>query len=444
MPLALTVEQVATLAPDATSLTAGRKLAAGRDWSGIGRDERALWGECKGSALYQVRIDLADLSTKCSCPSRKFPCKHALALLMMAAADPSVAPSSTAPGWVKEWLARRDAVAEKKERKVEAGAAAPVDEKAQARRAAKRAERAERVAEGLDALDLWMADLVRNGLASVSEQDQKFWESQAARMVDAQAPGIASRLRRIGIMPRRAPDWSRKVLVELGRIALLTEAHRRLESLDGALQDDVRALIGWTLKDEEVTSRGTAADDRWLVIGQRTEYDHGLRIERSWLLGLTSRRYALVLHFGHISAAFVPSIFPGTAFDARLRFWPSAWASRALIEERRGVPEQWSGETPAFADFGALLAEMTAAIAAQPWMDRLPCVVRGVRPARGAPQRWHLVDASRRALPLTSQEHWKLAALSGGHPIDIAAEWDGDELLPLAAIVDGVYEPLST
>jgi hypothetical protein len=441
MRLALTVGQVATLAPDATSLTVGRKLAASRDWSGIGHNERALWGECKGSALYQVRIDLADLSSKCSCPSRKFPCKHALGLMLMAAADPSVAASSTAPGWVEEWLARRGAAAEKKERKVRAGAAAPVDEKAQTRRAEKRAER---VAEGLAALDLWIADLVRNGLANVSEQDHTFWETQAARMVDAQAPGIASRLRRIGIMPRRAPDWSRRVLVELGRIALLTEAHRRLESLDGALQADVRALIGWTLKDEEVTSRGTAADDRWLVIGQRTEYDHGLRIERSWLLGLTSRRYALVLQFGHISAAFVPSIFPGTAFDARLRFWPSAWPSRALIEERRGVPERWSGEAPAFADFDALLAEMAAAIAAQPWMDRLPCVVRGVRPARSAPQRWQLVDASRRALPLASQEHWKLAALSGGHPIDIAAEWDGDELLPLAAIVDGVYEPLST
>jgi hypothetical protein len=260
--------------------------------------------------------------------------------------------------------------------------------------------------------------------------------------VDAQAPGIASRLRRIGDVPRGAPDWSRRVLVELGRIALLTEAHRRLESLDVALQDDVRTLIGWTLKDEEVTSRGMAADDRWLVIGQRTEDEDHLRVQRSWLLGLESRRYALVLQFAAGAAPFAQSFIPGTAFDARLRFWPSASASRALVEERHGVPEQWSGASPAFADFDELLAAMTSTLAAQPWVDRMPCVVRGVRPARSAPQRWHLVDAPGRALPLAPRDHRKLAALSGGHPVDVAAEWDGDELLPLAAIVGGMLEPL--
>jgi hypothetical protein len=439
MPLALTTEQVATLAPDAASLAAGRKLAASGDWSGVAHDARALWGECKGSALYQVRVDLSDLSSKCSCPSRKFPCKHALGLLLKAASPGAVA-AGAAPGWVEEWLARRGAVAEKKERKTDAGLVAPVDEKAQARRAEKRAER---VAEGLAALDLWIGDLVRNGLANVSEQDHKFWERQAARMVDAQAPGLASRIGRIGRVPRRTPDWSRNVLVELGRIALVTEAHHRLESLDGALQEDVRALIGWTLRDEEVISRGTAAEDRWLVIGQHTEDDGRLRIQRSWLLGLTSRRYALVLQFAVDSPHFAQSFIPGTAFDARLRFWPSAWESRALVEERHGVPETWSGAAPAFEKFDELLGAMAAALAAQPWIDRLPCVVHGVRPARGAPERWHLIDASGCALPLVSRDHWKLVALSGGHPLDVAAEWDGDELLPLAAIVGGVFEPLS-
>ena len=40
-------------------------------------------------------------------------------------------------------------------------------------------------------------------------------------------------------------------------------------------------------------------------------------------------------------------------------------------------------------------------------------------------------------------ETWTLAAISGGHPVVLAGEWDGTELLPLAAIVDGRYEPLA-
>src|SRR3982750_1730019 len=97
MPLTLTAEQVSTLAPDAASLAAGKKLAAGRDWSNVGHDARALWGECKGSALYQVRVDLSDLSAKCSCPSRKFPCKHALGLMLKAAGDASSITAATPP-----------------------------------------------------------------------------------------------------------------------------------------------------------------------------------------------------------------------------------------------------------------------------------------------------------------------------------------------------------
>jgi hypothetical protein len=68
--------------------------------------------------------------------------------------------------------------------------------------------------------------------------------------------------------------------------------------------------------------------------------------------------------------------------------------------------------------------------------------VRDVRPARADADRWLLVDAAGAALPLASRDHRKLVALSGGHPIAVAGEWDGDALLPLAAIVDGRLEAL--
>ena len=104
----VSTDQVAKLAPDPAALAAGKKLANARVWRDTGHDERALWGECQGSALYQVRVDLTDLTAKCSCPSRKFPCKHALALMLMAVADASSITATTAPDWVEEWLARRE------------------------------------------------------------------------------------------------------------------------------------------------------------------------------------------------------------------------------------------------------------------------------------------------------------------------------------------------
>jgi uncharacterized Zn finger protein len=81
----LSVDQIAALAPDAKALAAGKHSAAPRLWGALGRSETAIWGECTGSAVYQVRVALDDMVAKCSCPSRKFPCKHSLGLLFLAA-----------------------------------------------------------------------------------------------------------------------------------------------------------------------------------------------------------------------------------------------------------------------------------------------------------------------------------------------------------------------
>ncbi len=81
----LSADFVQSLAPDAASSAAWRKLSGPSNWQRVGQSARALWGECQGSALYQTLIDLTDFASKCSCPSRKFPCKHALGLLFMTA-----------------------------------------------------------------------------------------------------------------------------------------------------------------------------------------------------------------------------------------------------------------------------------------------------------------------------------------------------------------------
>ena len=78
--------RVLALAPDAPSQRAAHSLASGRAWPLTGAAEPgALWGECRGSAAgpYRTVVDLAGPAYRCSCPSRKFPCKHALALLLL-------------------------------------------------------------------------------------------------------------------------------------------------------------------------------------------------------------------------------------------------------------------------------------------------------------------------------------------------------------------------
>lgn len=434
----LSLDQVTALAPDANAAAAAKKLAQPAVWKNLGRSAQALWGECQGSALYQVRVDLADLASKCSCPSRKLPCKHSLALLYLAAGQRDRVPEADPPGWLTEWLARRAETAAKKQKKAAAAPAAP-DPAAQARRAERRLER---VAEGLDALDLWMSDLVRNGLGAVETQGSDLWERQAARLVDAQVPAVASRVRRMAEIPRSSPDWPQRLLLELGRLALLTHAFRRLDTLEPELGEEVRQLLGWTVSREELAARGERVPDEWLVLGQWVDEDGRLRVQRNWLRGTATGRDALVLQFAPGTGPFPETLVPGTRITADLAFWPSTYPLRALVAERRGGASPWTRPLPGHAGVGDFLAAVANALARQPWVEHFPCVLRDVTPAVAADGTWHVVDRAGESLPLKGAEHWRLLALSGGAPLDLAGEWDGDRLLPLGAVVLEQYEVL--
>ena len=80
----------------------------------------------------------------------------------------------------------------RKERSRKPKAKTPVDEAAQAKRQEKRHQK---VLGGISDLEVWMKDLVRNGFLNVPERAYTLFDNMARRMVDAQAPGLAGRLR---------------------------------------------------------------------------------------------------------------------------------------------------------------------------------------------------------------------------------------------------------
>jgi hypothetical protein len=437
----LTSEQVLAQAPDASSASAGKKLASTKQWRNLGRNEEALWGECQGSALYQVRVDLSSLSVKCSCPSHKFPCKHGLGLMLLAATTPGALAEGQPPEWVADWLAKRHAAAESHK----AAAAAKPPEVVAAEKAKRADKRLAQVARGVEQLDLWLSDLMRNGLASVETQPSTFWEAQAARMVDAKAPGIAGRLRRMAGIPGSSRDWPERLLDELGRLALLTHAFSRLDKLEPPLQEDVRQLVGWTLDQDEVAQLGTRVVDDWAVLGQWTEAEERVRTQRTWLRGISSGQSALVLQFAVNAMPFPELIVSGIRTHAELIFWPSACPVRARIETREGTPEPLEGALPGAQPIAAALAGIAASLARQPWQDHSLCMLGPVIPLHlddNDGDRWLVRDEDGAALPLAGGAHWKLLAVSGGRPVELAGEWDGYTLRPLGVMADGRYHVL--
>lgn len=94
-----------------------------------------------GKEPYRTQADLNGPAFQCSCPSRKFPCKHSLGLLLLLVGNPARVSEAAPPDWVSDWTAKRNTTAEKKA--VEAGAeTVPPDAETAAKRTAEREKRA--------------------------------------------------------------------------------------------------------------------------------------------------------------------------------------------------------------------------------------------------------------------------------------------------------------
>src|SRR5499426_7619 len=248
-----TTEQIIALAPDAGSAKAGQGLAAARKWLSLGADDQTAWGLCQGSGKdpYQAQIDLTEPAFRCSCPSRKFPCKHGLGLFLLLAAQPAAFEEKEPPDWVVEWMASRAKRAKQrseKQTKADAGEKL-VDEAAQAKRAAGREAK---VTAGLRELELWLRDIARGGLAAVQSQPLIFWERTASRLVDAQAPGVARLVREMTGVTASGEGWEGRLLERLSRLYLLIEGFKRGAELPEAVRTDIRSLIGWTQNQEDL------------------------------------------------------------------------------------------------------------------------------------------------------------------------------------------------
>lgn len=435
----LAKEQILSIAPDAASAKAGQQLATRSQWKSLGCTERAAWGEIQGSGKtpYQVRVDLRDQATKCSCPSRKFPCKHALGLMLLAAEKVDFA-TAAPPQWVTDWLDGRDERAEKR-KTAEAQPAEPIRDEAAAAKRAKSRER--RVSDGLAELSLWMQDLVRTGLAAARQHPTSFWESVAARMVDAQAPGLARFIRLLYTAVFSGDGWQQRALRTLGMVQLLIEAHCRLDELPAEVQATVRTMIGWAPEKEEVL-RGPAARDDWYVLGQVVDEEDRLRSRRTWLFGAKGRRPAMILDFAPGQRPFEPAPPIGAVIDAELCFYPGACPLRALIKTQHGEPRPCGSSSPGVSIEQAVSAQAEV-LAVNPWVEQWPMALAGVTPtsmkqADGV-VRWAVADAGGASLPLHPrfEQGWELLAISGGRDLSVFGEWDGEFLAPLSAMMDG-------
>lgn len=428
-----TYEKIRQWAPNALLLDKGRQLASSRRWGSLHTDGQWVWGECQSSTAsnHHTIVKLDGQHSRCSCKERYTPCRHAIAMLWLMLRKPERVTSLDALPPAFQRL--RDS----------APPSSPTQQQAEERQQAREKRLQDRIRlmqTGVEELEQWLADVVRQGLSTLEEQPTSYWERTAARMTDAKLSGIAGRIRQLPELLGEQ-NWHEKLLEQIAELHLFVQAFRQLDSLPAPLQEEVLTLGGRSQKKEGLLKH-EGIKDHWLVIGLQTGEEEQLHYRRTWLLGEQSGRYALVLDYAYGRQPFTHNWALGSAWQAELVFYRGSHPLRALVKTAqpcRQALEQLAG----YPNLQAFSHAYAAALSDNPWIFTYPALLEAVSLSRDH-HRPVLSDPDHRAIPVQAEDDvlWSLMALTAGQPAALFGEWNGASFAPLSVLQSGRVIPL--
>lgn len=423
-------EQVKQFAPDEKSTKAARKLSTIGPWSDAGCTDTLLWGKCQGSGSkpYQVSVDLSGPAAKCTCPSRKFPCKHSIALVLLwSEGGGSIPDCDIAADFAADWSSARVERATKKRKTAKEG---PADPAAQAKRLEKRVTV---MTQALEEFERWLGDLYRQGAAAAKSQPYTFWDSTASRLVDGQLPSLADRVR---AMPSTlaSHDWADNFLMETGRWFTAVQAWTRRDALSPAEFGNLRTYLGWAWTQDEIRKAEPLVDS-WTVEGVHRSHEGRLKMQRTWLRGETDDKRIVILDFAAGGTSLGVPQLVGARFETPIHPYPGAGVVRGIFgEEPKTLGTD--GHLGPSCDHANLAPLLASSISANPFVDVIPVSVSGCLVALD--QGFLVVDAEGRSLTVVDTvDPWRLLAVAGPRQVKMFGELEGRQFRPLSLESDG-------
>ena len=360
----LTEQFILLQAPNPAAAENGRKLSSKGSFSALRRtqDGALYWAECAGSGKnpYRVSVDWSDPGApvcRCSCPSRQFPCKHALGLMFEQLAGRSFE-TADLPQDIADKRARQEARAAK--RAETAAKPKKPNTAAQKKKLAKQLE-------GLDTAERMANDLLAVGVGSLAGSSAQDYDKLAKNLGSSGLTGLQTAFTRIALAVRtvqKSPDQAEKAYAEALRILVALRStikksraflQDKLESENFSAEDSVLfEALGGVWKLEDLRTLGAYRENTRLVqLSFDVTFDEAKReyIERGWWLDLDTGRIDQSLNLRPAKALKyvkgedsrfdlleVPALYtyPGE-LNCRIR-WESAVSRPLTPEERAALP----------------------------------------------------------------------------------------------------------
>lgn len=365
----LTEQFILLQAPNPAAADNGRKLSRGGKFSGLCRsgDGTLVWGECTGSGKtpYRVSIDWNNPQApvcRCSCPSRQFPCKHALGLMFEQLSGKHFEEADI-PRELAEKRAKQTARAAKKA----ASAQAPADKKPAGSGTAARAKRLGRQLEGLDMAERMVEDLLHAGVGSLGGGSARTYEQLAKELGNHYLTGPQIAFSRIALAvrdSRQNPELAENYYAEALRVLIALRStikkgraflQRKLDAGQFSAEDTILfEAMGGVWKLEDLAAIGVGRENARLVqLSFDISYDEARReyVERGFWLDLDTGRVDQTLNLRPVKALKyvkgedscfslleIPTLYTYPGEGCRRIRWASAAPRPITPEEQAALP----------------------------------------------------------------------------------------------------------
>ncbi len=442
-----TEEKVLSLSPNEGTSRRGKGMAKSSKWQQLATDYRTIWGLCIGSGKnpYKVQANLQTARFACSCPVRALPCKHLMGMLLLYSKSSANFKYLPPPEWIKVAQEQVDTANSTATTALKPSKTAEELAKAAAAKEKRWQQRLTLMGSGLSELQLWLEDVVRQGVANLPLSQGHFWDTIAAKMVDAKLPRISSFLKETYQVVLTTEDWLEPVIARLGELQLWIDAFERRDQLPKLLQEELYTTLGRNIKKADILQQHPKVKDTWLVLAVLEEIDvEGRHYRKVWLQGLKKQQFALLLDFSFGNEGYEQQYVLGTYIKSTLVYYSELSPQRAICESYTLVNDEITAPLLEYTSFEELLTAYAQNINKNPWLLNFPAIISPLTPVyESEREQLFLIDVQNNMIPLqpmAEEAQWKLLAMSGGSPLQLFGEWNGHTFIPISVIdpIEGI------
>ena len=372
----LTEQFILLQAPNAAAASNGQKLSRGGKFSNLRRtaDGTLYWGECAGSGKtpYRVSVDWTDETApvcRCSCPSRQFPCKHALGLLYEQLAQKPFQEADI-PQDIADKRAKQAARAAKKEE------AASSPAKPKKPNAAAQTTRVSKQLEGLDMAEKMVADLLNNGIGALGGASSQTFDKLAKDLGSCYLTGPQTAFTRVALAVRtvqKDPNSAQSAYAEALRVLIALHStvkksraflQARLDAGQFTAEDTVLfEALGGVWKLEDLHAIGAYRENAKLVqLSFDVSFDEAKKeyAERGWWLDTVTGQIDCTLNLRPVKALKyvkaddsrfelfeIPTLYTYPGEGSRRVRWEGASTRPLIPEEQAALPGLARPDIPA-------------------------------------------------------------------------------------------------